>query len=118
VERWLPHANLRHDLFGCIDLLAVKPGVGALGVQTTTASNLAARQRKAIGLPELRIWLEAGCAFELHGWGKRNGGWYVRRIAVRLDDVPVPVLLAAPPRRRRARKGERQGDLFGAAGAG
>lgn len=37
VERWNPHARIRQDLFGVLDLLAVRDGE-ILGVQTTNAS--------------------------------------------------------------------------------
>src|ERR1700751_4932922 len=38
-ERWNPHAKVRQDMFGFIDMLAVKEGE-ILGVQTTSRSNM------------------------------------------------------------------------------
>ncbi|MHB1530468.1 MAG: hypothetical protein ACYCXT_13820 [Acidiferrobacteraceae bacterium] len=35
VEKWNPHAGVRQDLFGIIDVLAVGPG-GVLAVQCTS----------------------------------------------------------------------------------
>jgi len=35
-ERWNPYARKRQDLFGRIDLVAIKPGVGIMGVQVCT----------------------------------------------------------------------------------
>ena len=41
VEKWIPHTRQRLDLFGCIDIIAIKGDI-TLGVQTTSASNAAA----------------------------------------------------------------------------
>lgn len=73
VERWNAHAKIRQDLFGVLDLLAVKPGE-ILGVQTTSGSNVSARLNKFADsevAPKLR---EAGMRLEVHGWtkGKRE----------------------------------------------
>jgi hypothetical protein len=112
VESWIPHANLRRDLFGFADVLAVHPRDRRfLLVQATTVDHLAGRLAKARGRPELAAWLRAGGAFELHGWALRAGRWYCKRVAVRAEDLAAVVLTAAP-RRRRRRKGERQGLLF------
>jgi hypothetical protein len=114
VESWVPHANLRRDLFGFADVLAVHPRDGLfLLVQTTTAGHLAHRLAKAKGRPELVAWLRAGGRFEVHGWAERAGRWEVRRVEVRGEDL-ADVVLCAPPRRR-PRKGERQRGLFDAA---
>src|SRR5208282_1305404 len=110
VERWIPGANVRRDLFGCIDVLAVRPAARAiLAVQATTSDHLAHRLDKARKLPALAAWLRAGGAFEVWGWARRGKRWHVRRVAVRSEDLAA-VVLEAPPRRR---KGERQGELFG-----
>ncbi len=111
-ERWIPHANIRRDLFGCIDLVAVHPReAGVLGVQATTAGNIAARLHKARCLPALRIWLTSGNHFQVWGWTKRGKRWRVRIVAVRAEDLAAEILEALP-RRRRLRKGERQRELF------
>jgi hypothetical protein len=77
VERWNPHARIRQDLFGVLDLLAVKDGE-ILGVQTTSGSNVAARLAKIAdseAVPDLR---RAGMRLEVHGWRKLKAGWCVR----------------------------------------
>jgi hypothetical protein len=91
VEQRLPRCGITRDLFGVGDLLAARPGELLL-VQVTSASNLAARRRKALAAPGLRTWLQAGGRFELHAWGKRGprGGrkrWDVRRETVALGDL-------------------------------
>jgi hypothetical protein len=109
VERWLPHTNRRRDLFGFIDLVAVdrrEPGI--VGIQATTLPNVAARLGKARSRPELSAWLKAGGRFEIWGWVRRLGGWEVKIIVVRAEDLEaVPVLV--PARRRRKPK---QKELF------
>lgn len=72
VERWNPFAHVRQDLFGVIDVVAVRPGE-ILGVQCCAASSAAARLAKAVAEPKLRAWLEAGGSFVVHSWGKRGG---------------------------------------------
>jgi hypothetical protein len=88
VERWLPYAGVRSDLFGCMDLVAVRrhePGV--LGIQATTAANLATRLKKAKQQPELRTWLAAGNQFAVFAWHKREGRWQVKRVSLRAGDL-------------------------------
>ena len=70
VERWNGHAKIRQDLFGVVDILAVKAGEPIKAVQTTTATNLRARVEKAAGFPAL--WRACGGAFEFHGWAKQG----------------------------------------------
>ncbi len=87
VERRLPRCFITKDLFGIIDVLAIREGE-VLGVQCTSGSNLAARVTKALATPELRNWFAAGCAFEACGWRKsvRSGRWELTRRPLTLDD--------------------------------
>ena len=78
VERWNPHARRRVDLFGFVDVLAVGPG-GVLAVQTTSASNVAARIRKIAEHPNVAAVREAGIAIRVHGWAKKDGIWQLKR---------------------------------------
>lgn len=111
VERWLPGANVRQDLWGFGDVLAVHPVARAfLIVQATTLPNIASRLNKARALPALAAWLQAGGAFEVHGWVKCNGRWTAKRVAVRAEDL-AGVIIARPPRRRR-KPHHVPGDLF------
>lgn len=70
VERWNPHAKIRQDLFGFIDIVAVG-SMGIVGIQATTTDNLAARAQKAIALPAFQQWSGRGI-FVLEGWAKRG----------------------------------------------
>jgi hypothetical protein len=111
VERWLPGAGVRADVWGFGDVLAAQPRERVLLlVQATTLGHLAARLAKARARPELRAWLRAGGAFEAWGWCQRGGRWQVKVVAVRADDL-AGVVVEAPPRRRGGRKAT-QGELF------
>lgn len=100
VERWNPHAKVRHDLLGFIDLLAVAPplppspespaapalGGGILAVQATAGSCVAARMAKIDAEPRAIAWLKAGGWLEVWGWRKTGKAgkakrWSLRRIA-------------------------------------
>lgn len=94
VERWNPHAKVRQDLFGCIDIVAVNEH-GILGVQACVAASLAARCTKSEAEPRLLTWLQGGGRFEVWAWkgpllrreilaripvGDKDGdGWYWER---------------------------------------
>ena len=71
VEKWNPHANIRQDLFGFIDLLAIHPEIkGCLGIQTTTRAHQADREKKALANENFQVWLSSGNQFHIHGWAK------------------------------------------------
>lgn len=72
VERWNPYAKVRHDLFGVIDIIAMFPDFGILGVQCTSRDNHAARRTKALAEPALRTWLECGGRFEVWSYAKQG----------------------------------------------
>ena len=67
VEHWNAFARIRQDLFGFIDLLALK-GKEVLAVQTTTASNMAARCRKISDHENVGVDRDAGWSIHVHGW--------------------------------------------------
>jgi len=81
-ERWNPHARVRQDLFGFIDMLAVKEGE-ILGVQTTSRSNMSARARKIAEHENVAAVRKAGMRLEVHGWARDTKG----RWAVKVQDV-------------------------------
>ena len=69
VERWVPGANVRHDLFGFIDIIAFR-GAQVIGIQATTMHNMAARYKKILDNPIATRWLAAGCEIRIVGWRK------------------------------------------------
>lgn len=70
VEKWNPHARIRQDLFGCIDLIVADEREGILGVQVTSGANVSARLAKAKAEPRLVKWLSSGGRFEVWGFRK------------------------------------------------
>jgi hypothetical protein len=101
VERWIPRANRRRDLFHLGDVLGVhrhrQPAF--LLVQATSLANVSSRVAKARSRPEVSIWLRAGGAFEVQGWTCRAGRWEVKRVSLSIEELE-PMVLQAPARRR------------------
>ncbi len=82
VEKWNPHAKIRQDLFGCIDVVAVGPG-GTIGIQSTSYSNVPARVRKIEDMPDtVDILREAGWRLVVEGWRKPGHRWLCREVDV------------------------------------
>lgn len=77
-EKWNPHARIRQDLFGFIDMLAIKDGQ-TLAIQTTSASAFAARKAKIQGHENLPVVLLAGWKVIVHGWRKNSKNKWVLR---------------------------------------
>jgi hypothetical protein len=80
VERWNPHARVRQDLFGCLDILAIGPDI--VGVQTTSGSNTASRVKKLEQSEVLPVLKAAGIRVVVHGWRKLGGRWSVREVTL------------------------------------
>ncbi len=66
-EHWNNWSKTRQDLFGFIDILALK-GNETLAVQTTTAANLNARVKKISNHENVGAVREAGWTIHVHGW--------------------------------------------------
>jgi hypothetical protein len=87
VEKFVrfPFPGHRVDLFGIIDLLAMKEGLtGLLGVQVTSASNMSARMKKALANKYLPLWKATGNRFEVWSFGKYGKRGEVKRWDVRI----------------------------------
>jgi hypothetical protein len=85
VERWNAYAKIRQDLFGCIDIVAVKASeVGVLGVQCTSRSNMSSRVRKCHCSPVMATWLDARNGLQVWGWAKVRGRWEATVEEIRL----------------------------------
>ena len=72
----MPFAKIRRDLFGFIDVLAVKDG-DTLGIQCTTFNNRLARVRKIESSEHLPVLRKANWSLEVWGWIKRGSRWEV-----------------------------------------
>lgn len=90
VEKWIPRARVRIDLFGGIDLVVLLPGQqGLLGIQATTDGNATARERKLSDLDAMVTWLQAGLSLEVWGWVKIGHRWSVSRRRASLEGTTI-----------------------------
>lgn len=69
VEKFNIFAKVRQDLFGFIDVLAVRRGE-VLGVQATSASNVSARVKKIAEHANVGAVRESGIRIAVWGWDK------------------------------------------------
>lgn len=84
VEKRVPKKNITIDLFGCIDIIAIRDGIGILGIQACAGASHAARREKAGNEPRLLTWLQCGGRFEIWSWSKKGARgkrktWELRR---------------------------------------
>mgnify|MGYP005820298399 CR=1 FL=1 len=98
VEKWIPvpahpAGGVRKDLFGFIDIVAIRGNV-TLGVQACRANDIPARLAKiretkaeleGVEVLALPLVLEAGWRVEVHGWLRPNNA--SRRWRLRVVDV-------------------------------
>jgi hypothetical protein len=81
VEKWNPHARIRNDLFGVIDIVALRDEI-TLGVQATSNGNVSTRVKKIADSPLLPVVREAGWRLEVWGWAKPKHRWQLRIVDV------------------------------------
>jgi hypothetical protein len=96
VERWIQAIRKRQDLFNIIDIIALDPDKGVIGVQST-GQDFAGHFRKLTEekADEARAWLETpGTSLMLIGWRKlkvKRGGkamrWTPRIQYIQLEDL-------------------------------
>ncbi len=77
VEKWIPQARKRKDLFDVIDIVCLDPEQGiTVGVQSTSLSNVSARVKKMTECVALSALRKCGWKLVVHGWGKGTNGRY------------------------------------------
>jgi hypothetical protein len=69
VEKWNPHARIRQDLFGFVDILALH-GEETIAVQSTSWGNVSSRAKKIAESPLVGAVRDAGWRIIIHGWRK------------------------------------------------
>lgn len=70
VEKWIPFARIRKDLFGFVDILAIDECGNVLGIQATSRANQASRISKITAhenWPKVRA---SRLLIYVHGWKK------------------------------------------------
>lgn len=103
VEKWNQWAKIRQDLFGFIDLLAVKGDI-VMAVQTTSGTNVSQRLAKIQNTQAAATWLESPYrTIVVHGWrlagarGKRKL-WDCREVWMLKEDLsPSPAASSTNP---------------------
>lgn len=68
VEQQIPGTFIKRDLFGFLDILAIR-GQEILGVQATSLSNVSARIKKITDHVNLPVVRKANIAVQVWGWG-------------------------------------------------
>jgi hypothetical protein len=106
VERFIPGARVRRDLFGFIDIVAMHHAhVGLLGIQVTTTGHMADRLAKMTAPPirdRLQLWFTVVGPVHIWGYAKRGPRgqrktWQLTRRVVTLRDLTGPLPGEAAP---------------------
>jgi hypothetical protein len=102
VERWNPYAEIRQDLFGFIDILAIHPERHEiLGVQACSGASHAARRAKIEAHDKVMPWLLSGGRLEIWSYSRRGDRgcrklWTLRREVIPgvlpIEHIPGPSL--------------------------
>lgn len=93
VEHWNPHAGIRQDLYGVIDVLCVGNSE-VVAIQTTSDTHVRDRVRKletecvdvrrggelVESVSVLAVLRRAKVRVLVHGWRKRKGRWLVQEV--------------------------------------
>jgi hypothetical protein len=72
VEKWNPHAFIRQDLYGFIDIVAIRESGGILGIQACAGASHATRRTKILAEPRAKLWLQAGGLIDICSWSKKG----------------------------------------------
>jgi len=77
VEKRNPVTRTLNDLYGFIDVIAIRDGE-TLAVQTTSASNFTSRVKKITDHENVAAVRKAGWGIHVHGWSKVGRFWKCR----------------------------------------
>jgi hypothetical protein len=79
VEKWNMHARIRQDMFGFVDIVAIK-GEDIIGVQACVGSSVSDRVTKIVE-HENYATVSAAMRITVHGWRKSAAGkWTLREV--------------------------------------
>ena len=74
-ERFNPYAGkfgIRQDLFGFIDLIALDPQEGIIGIQSTSGNQHSKHRKAIIENENVEEWLKCGGKIWLISWSKKK----------------------------------------------
>lgn len=81
VEHWNPHARIRQDLFGIIDILCVGSGE-TMAIQSTSWKNVPSRITKMQEAESIATLVESGWIVIAQGWKKEKNRWISRQYLI------------------------------------
>lgn len=87
VERWNGHVGIRQDLFGFVDIVAVKPGM-VMFVQTTSDAQVRAHIEKLMRHENFKAVESSGARLVIHGWSKIANRWSCREVVLAAGWLP------------------------------
>lgn len=80
VEKWIPQVKRRVDLFGFIDIVAIRDDE-IVGVQATSDDHVSHRVTKIAEHDNVGPVRKAGIRILVHGWRKNaKGRWQLREV--------------------------------------
>lgn len=88
VERWNSFAKIRVDLFGFIDIFAIRGGE-LVGIQVTSGSNHGARVAKIRNNPYAVPFCLAGGIIEVRSWSKRGKRGERKKWVERVEKITI-----------------------------
>ena len=95
VEQTIPRVFIKRDLFGCIDIVAIDAVTDPhypriIGIQATSGNDSgahAARRRKILLEPRIKLWIEAGCRMEVWSFSKMGAAGKAKRWTLRAEQI-------------------------------
>lgn len=80
VEHWVPHVNIRRDLFGFIDVLCIKDGQ-VVAIQACSGTDVSKRVLKIVESEAQPDVVKCGWRIVVHGWRKNaKNRWVLREV--------------------------------------
>ncbi len=88
----------REDAFGFIDILALRPGVGIVAIQSTGPSGHSEHRKKILANEFAPQWLECGGRIELWSWRKLavKPGSKALRWQPRIEEITAAMFARGP----------------------
>lgn len=77
----------REDAFGFIDIIALDPIIGIIGIQSTGPSGHSQHRKTILSNEYAKLWLECGGHIKLWSWRKLKVGNKAMRWKPRIEDI-------------------------------
>lgn len=89
VERF--YGGVSHDLFNCIDILAMSEDE-LIGIQCTTVAHQSERMKKIQAEPMMKTWIIGGRRLQVWGWAKKGPRGKRKLWEVTITEVTLEML--------------------------